>query len=174
MKKIYVLLMKTKTSTDRFIRFMTNYEYSHVAISLDKSCDKTYSFGRKKPHSILNGGFITENKNGPFFKVFNDTTCKIYEVETSDEQYEQLKNIIQTMEEKRDTYKYDYLGIAYRFFNIPKTYENKYVCSYFVADVLEKSNIHKFEKEPCFIRAEDFENLDKFKEIYSGKYLLYE
>ena len=173
MKKIYVLLMKTKTSTDRFIRFMTNYEYSHVAISLDESCDNLYSFGRKKPHSILNGGFVTENKNGAFFKAFNDTTCKIYEVETSDEQYENLKNIIEDMEKNKDIYKYDYLGIVYRFFNIPKTYENKYVCSYFVADILEKTNIHKFEKETCFIRPEDFENLDGFNEIYSGKYLLY-
>ena len=95
MKKIYVLLMKTKTSTDRFIRFMTNYEYSHVAISLDKSCENTHSFGRKKPHSILNGGFVTENKNGAFFKIFNDTTCKIYEIETTDEQYNKLEDIIE-------------------------------------------------------------------------------
>lgn len=174
MKKIYVLLMKTKTSTDRFIRFMTKYDYSHVAISLDKSCEKTYSFGRKKPHSVLNGGFVTENKNGPFFRIFNDTSCRIYEVETDDEQYEQLKNIIENIEENREIYKYDYLGIIYRFLNIPKIYENKYVCSYFVADVLEKSKIHKFEKAPCFIRAEDFENLDNFKEIYTGKYSLYQ
>ena len=173
MKKIYVLLMKTKTSTDRFIRFMTNYEYSHVAISLDKSCENTHSFGRKKPHSILNGGFVTENKNGAFFKIFNDTTCKIYEIETTDEQYNKLEDILERMEENRDIYKYDYLGIIYRFFNIPKTYENKYVCSYFVADVLEKSNIHKFDKEPCFIRAEDFENVKGFNEIYTGKYSLY-
>ena len=173
MKKIYVLLMRTKTSTDRFIRFMTKYDYSHVAISLDKSCEDTYSFGRKKPHSILNGGFVKENKDGAFFKVFNDTTCKIYEVETSDEKYEKLKNIIESMEEKKEIYKYDYLGIAYRFFNIPKTYENRYVCSYFVADVLEKSNIYKFEKEPCFIRAEDFDNVKEFNEIYAGKYHLY-
>lgn len=173
MKKIYVLLMKTKTSTDRFIRFITRYEYSHVAIALDKSCEKIYSFGRKKPHSIFNGGFTTENKNGAFFKIFNDTACKIYEVEISDEQYEQLGNIICKMEEKREIYKYDYLGIIYRFFNIPKIYENKYVCSYFVADILEKANIHKFDKEPCFIRAEDFENLEGFNEIYSGKYCLY-
>ena len=165
--------MRTKTSTDRFIRFMTKYDYSHVAISLDKSCEDTYSFGRKKPHSILNGGFVKENKDGAFFKVFNDTTCKIYEVETSDEKYEKLKNIIESMEEKKEIYKYDYLGIAYRFFNIPKTYENRYVCSYFVADVLEKSNIYKFEKDPCFIRAEDFDNVKEFNEIYAGKYHLY-
>ena len=173
MKKIYVLLMKTKTSTDRFIRFMTKYDYSHVAISLDKSCEKIYSFGRKKPHAIIPGGFVTENKDGAFFKVFNDTKCKIYEVEASEEQYEELSNIIATMEENKDIYKYDYLGLIYRFFNIQKIYENKYVCSYFVADLLEKTNIHKFDKETCFIRAEDFENLEGFNEIYSGKYCLY-
>ena len=173
MKKIYVLLMHTKTIPARFIKFITRYEYSHVAISLDKTCETIYSFGRKKVNSILDSGFSIEKKEGEFFKKFNKTRCKIYELEISDEKYENLKEVLKEMELNIDTYKYDFLGIVVRFFKIPVTFKNKYVCSYFVASVLEKSNICKFDKEVCFIKPKDFENIKGMKEIYIGEYKLY-
>ena len=71
MKKIYILLMHTKTIPSKIVRFFTRYKYSHVAMSLDKSCEVTYSFGRRKLNSILNGGFNILNKEGEFFKKFN-------------------------------------------------------------------------------------------------------
>ena len=87
MKKIYILLMHTKTIPSKIVRFFTRYKYSHVAMSLDKSCEVTYSFGRRKLNSILNGGFNILNKEGEFFKKFNRTECKIYEVDVTEEHY---------------------------------------------------------------------------------------
>ena len=77
------------------------------------------------------------------------------------------------MEKNKNEYKYDFLGTAFRYFNIPVTFKNKYVCSYFVASILEENNIYNFSKETCLIKPQDFENLDGFTEIYAGKYLLY-
>ena len=173
MKKIYILLMHTNTYPSKFVKFMTKYQYSHVALSLDKSCNTLYSFGRKRPETIIDGGFSIENKDGKFFEKFKNAECKIYELEIEDEKYENLKSAINNMEENKDEYKYDFIGTAFRYFNIPITFKNKYVCSYFVASILEENNIYNFNKETCFIRPEDFENLDGFNEIYSGKYLLY-
>ena len=67
MKKIYILLMHTNTYPSKFVKFMTKYKYSHVALSLDKNCNTLYSFGRKKPNTIIDGGFSIENKDGDFF-----------------------------------------------------------------------------------------------------------
>ena len=165
--------MHTNTKPAKFIKFVTKYEYSHVAISLGKECDVLYSFGRTKVHSILDAGFSIEVKNGEFFKAFNKTKCKIYELEVNDEQYAEVKNIIKDMESNKNEYKYDYFGIVPRYFNIPVTFKNKYVCSYFVASLLEKANIYKFEKEPCFIKPEDFAEVKGLHEIYAGQYHLY-
>lgn len=173
MKKIYILLMHTNTYPSKFVRFMTNYEYSHVALSLDKSCNTLYSFGRKRPNTIIDGGFSIENKYGKFFEKFKNSECKIYELEIEDDKYEKLKSTINNMEKNKNEYKYDFLGIAFRYFNIPVTFKNKYVCSYFVASILKENNIYNFNKETCLIKPQDFENLDGFTEIYSGKYLLY-
>jgi len=174
MKKIYVLLMHTNTKPSKFVKFMTRYEYSHVALSLDKECSEIYSFGRRKMHSIIGGGFSVENKDGEFFNFFNKTSCKIYELTIEDEQYKKVKEIIDNMKLNINNYKYDFWGIAFRFLYIPLTFKNRYVCSYFVADVLEKSNIYNFNKRTYFIKPKDFENLKGFNEIYKGKFSLYQ
>ena len=149
------------------------YNYSHVAISFSKNCNYIYSFGRKNLYSILDGGFVMENKSGKFFKRFKDTKCKIYEVEVTNKQYNDLVKIIKYMKKNKDIYSYDYLGIILRFLGIPITFKNKYVCSYFVAQLLEEANVYDFDKKTCFVSPRDFENMDGFNLIYTGKYELY-
>jgi len=174
MKKIYVLLMHTNTIPSKLVKFFTRYKYSHVGIALEKDCKTIYSFGRKSLRFIFKAGFSIEDKDGEFFKLFNQTMCKIYEVEITSEQYEKLKEIINEMALNQNDYKYDFIGIIARYFGIPLTFKNKYVCSYFVADVLEKSNIYSFDKKTSLVCPKDFENIFEFKEIYSGDYLKYE
>ena len=173
MKKIYIILMHTRTIPARLIKFFTRYEYSHVGIALEKDCNVIYSFGRRNVYSILNGGFTAEYKEGEFFHKFNQTVCKIFETQITDEQFEKLNSIFTYMKSKENEYKYDYFGIIPRFFGIPIILKNRYVCSYFVASVLERTHICSFNKRVCFIKPEDFEHLKGFKEIYRGSFNLY-
>lgn len=172
--KIYVIQMHTKTIPSRLIKIMTRYKYSHMAISFDKKCDKLYSFGRKKYNSIFDSGFVCEHKNGKFFEKFKETKCRIFEVNVTKEQYDNLKRLIENMEQNQECFKYDYVGICLRYFKIPVSFKNKYVCSYFVAEMLEEANIYKFDKKTCFIEPKDFEKINDFNLIYSGKYLFYQ
>lgn len=59
MKKVYIIQMNTNTIPSRIISLFTGYKYSHVAISFNRNCDITYSFGRKKIYTIINGGFVS-------------------------------------------------------------------------------------------------------------------
>lgn len=173
MRKIYILLMHTNTIPSKIVKLFTKYEYSHVAISLTEDCYTTYSFGRKSLYNILNGGLSIQNKDGKFFKRFNKTRCKIYELKVTDEQYETVEKILRDMKKNIDNYKYDFLGIIPRWFGIPVTFRNKFVCSHFVAYVLEKARICNFGKEQCLVIPKNFENLSGLKEIYSGSYSTY-
>ena len=173
MKKIYVIQMNTKTIPSRFVSLFTMYKYGHVALSLDEECNITYSFGRRSLYSILNGGFVIENKNGKFFNKFNNTNCRVYEVEVTEEQYNSLYETIENMMNNQDDYKYDYVGIILRYLKLPITFKNKYVCSYFVAELLEKYDVCEFDKDPCFVKPKDFEKIVGFNEVYTGKYSLY-
>ena len=171
--KVYILQMYSQTIPSKLIKFFTHYKYSHIAISFDKNCNVICSFGRTKYNSILNGGFVKENKNGEFFNYYNDTLCKIYELNITKKQYYRLKNIILNMDKNSYKYKYDYIGIVLRFFKIPITFKYKYVCSYFVADMLFKSNIYNFNKSSYFVFPKDFENIKNTRIIYDGIYKLY-
>lgn len=174
MKKIYIILMHTHTVPAKIIKAVTKYEYSHVCISLEKHCNILYSFGRRNVHSILNAGFCIEHKNGEFFKTFNKTQCKIYEIEITEEQYKKVKEILQYMQLHSKLYKYDYFGIIPRFFGIPITLKNRYVCSYFVAYILAKAKIYYFNKKICMIKPQDLAKLKGANEIYQGSYMLYQ
>jgi len=173
MRKIYIILMHTNTIPSKLVKLFTRYEYSHVGISLDKSCNTIYSFGRKKFNSILNGGFSIEHKTGEFFNKFNKTTCCIYEVKIDEEKYQKVKKILKDMKLHTEIYKYDYLGLIPRYLGIPITKKNRYVCSYFVATILEKTEIYLFDKKTCFVIPKDFENINIFNEIYRGSYKQY-
>jgi len=173
MKKIYLLQMNTKTIPSKIISLFTMYKYSHVAISFNRNCNYIYSFGRKKVYSILNGGFTMESKTGKFFNKFNDTECRIYEVNVTNKQYNDLIKIIKYMKKNANVYGYDYLGLFLRCLKIPVTFKNKYVCSYFVAQLLEDVNIYDFKKDTFFVKPRDFDGINEFNLIYSGNYSLY-
>lgn len=170
MKSIYLIQMQTYTGAARIIRRFTKDKYSHIGISFDKDGDVIYSFGRRKVNNPLNGGFTIEKKDGSFFKKYNKSICKIYEVEVTNRQYRQLKRILNKMEKNKENYKYDFVGIILRYFRIPVTFKNRYVCSYFIAELLDSCDIYKFNKKLSFIRPGDFDDL-LGKVIYEGKYL---
>lgn len=173
MKKIYILLMHTNTFPSKLIKFFTRYKYTHVALSLDGDCNTIYSFGRKSLHSIFHGGFVIEKQNGMFFQTFHQTICQVYEMEVSQEQYDTVKRILSDMTQHIHIYKYDFFGLIPRYFGIPVTIKNKYVCSFFVAEVLEKANLVKFPKKVCFVHPKDFTALKELNKIYEGSYLAY-
>lgn len=166
-EKIYILLLHSKTIPAKIVKLFTRYKYSHVALAIDKDCEKIYSFGRKKLNNPFIGGFVIENKDGKFFSKFNSTICKIYEVDVSEEQKNNILNKLSYMKQNERMYKYDFLGLFLRMLNIKIKFKNKYVCSSFVSEILEKNNIYHFENE--FVKPKDFECLN-FKVIYEGLY----
>ena len=173
MKKVYVIQMDTKTVPSRIISFFTMYKYSHVVLSFDEDCNITYSFGRRNIYSIFGGGFVVESKNGDFFRKFKNTKCRIYEIVVSDSQYDCLRDTIKDMIEHKNIYGYDYLGIILRYLKFPIIFKNKYVCSYFVAELLENARICSFDKKTFNVKPKDFEKIDGLNLIYTGKYLMF-
>ena len=118
MKDIYILQMHTGTIPSIIIKLFTRYKYSHVLISLDNSFTKMYSFGRKQLFNPLNGGLVIEDINGKFFKRFNKTKCRIYKLIITNQQYNKLKNILDDFEQNLDDYKYDFLGIIFKYISM--------------------------------------------------------
>lgn len=168
MKDIYILQTHTGTIPGSIIKFLTQYKYSHILISLNNDFSKMYSFGRKSVINPLNAGFVIQDIDGKFFSKFSKTKCRIYKLTITNEQYDKLKYILNNFETNKEEYKYDIIGLLLKYFFIPIKRENHFVCSQFVAEVLKEAEIYKFNKPTSLVRPKDFEKITSSEEIYSG------
>ncbi len=64
--------------------------------------------------------------------------CRVYSLEVDNLQYENLYKNIKSISDYREDYYYDTMALIYLPMNIHRHSEYKYVCSNFVADMLEK------------------------------------
>lgn len=166
MKKIYLILTHTGTVLSRIIKSYTKNEFSHVSISLDKDLKEMYSFGRKNPYNPLRGGLVHEYIDSGTFKRFYKTKCRVYSLEVTDKQYNEISNKIYEMYEKKDIYKFNIIGLLEVSINKKFNKENYYYCAEFVKYLLEQANIEN--NLPYIIKPEDFKDLEGIKEIYAG------
>ncbi|MDF2566832.1 MAG: hypothetical protein K0R90_288 [Oscillospiraceae bacterium] len=173
-KNVYILLTQTGTVVSKIIRKRTNFPYNHVSIALDNELHYLYSFGRKVPRFPLLAGFVREDVKNGFYSIFKDTRCCVYKISVSEEEYSQLKYAVASFEQNCDRYKYNMIGLAGAWFNIPLGRKDHYFCTQFVANVLEVSGIFSFGKDPVMVRPEDFENVPNSEIVYKGLLCEYE
>jgi len=97
MEKIYIILTHTGTNLSKLIKNYTKDEFSHVSIALDRELKHMYSFGRLNPYNPIWAGFVHEYIDKGTFKRFYLTKAKVYELSVTKEQYEIVKNTIQSI-----------------------------------------------------------------------------
>lgn len=166
MKKIYIVLTHTGTTLSRIIKGFTKDEFSHVSISLDSNLKEMYSFGRLEPYNPFWGGFVHEYIDRGTFKRFYKTKTKIYSMQITDEQYEKAKNAIYKIEQEKENYKFNIIGLLAVGFHKKIGKEYSFYCAEFVKYVMEKADIKT--NLPDIVKPEDFKMLDNIEEIYSG------
>ena len=166
MKEIYIVLTHTGTVLSRIIKGYTRDEFSHVSISLDKELKEMYSFGRLNPYNPFWGGFVQEGINFGTFKRFRKTVCKIYSLKITEEQYNNVRGMIEYIKSSKQLQKFNVIGLFAVGFNKRISFENSFYCAEFVKYVLDKSEIEN--NLPEMIRPEDFKKLENSSIIYDG------
>ena len=166
MKKIYIVLTHTGTTLSKIIKKYTKDEFSHVSISLDEKLSNMYSFGRLHPYNPFWAGFVQEFKNKGTFGRFKETKTKIYSLEITENQYEIIKRSIENIQENRNKYKFNIIGLLAIGFHKRIKKEQSFYCAEFVKYVIEKAKLNI--NLPEMIRPEDFKNIKELKLIYNG------
>ena len=167
MKKIYIVMTQTGTLLSRVIKIYSGCKYAHVSLSLDKNLDEMYSFGRLNPYNPFWGGFIHEKVNSGTFKRFKNTVAGIEEFEVTDEQYDNIKNIIKKMEERINPYRFNILGLIGAGFNISVHMKDHFYCAEFIKYLLEAGGVKV--SLPKIVAPDDFMTIPNTKMIYMGK-----
>lgn len=167
-KEVYILLTYTGTLFSKGIKLYTKNKYTHVSLSLDHNLESVYSFGRKYPFNPLIGGFVKEDMKKGTYSWYPFTDCVVYRLKVTNEQYENIKEIIKQFESSSEKYKYNLLGFVGVVFNVPIETKYHYFCSQFVAKVMEDSNINLFNKHNSLVRPSDFQKSPYLEKIYEG------
>lgn len=166
--QVYLLLSHSGSMFSRVINLYTNHPYTHISISLDKSLQQVYSFGRLNPYNPFIAGFVKEDINYGTFSRFPKTTCSIYSTKLTQKQYSSIEREINRFRAEGHKYTYNFLGILTGIFKYPLSREYKYFCSQFVSEVFINSGIHLTEKHPGLTTPMDILQYNGLEPIYSG------
>ncbi len=173
MKKVYVITCKTGTILSHIIKWLTGEPYPHCSISLDKSLYRMYSFGRRTPYDVFNAGLVHERPDKNIFARFPKTTCCIYEIDVTNEQYVTIWNNIKEFWQHKEKYHFNHPGIVAAWVNLYPDIPDFYYCSQFVGCMLEKAGVKYSEKPFRQVRSVDFRESSVTRKIYEGNLLEY-
>lgn len=167
MKKIYLFISSRITNVSKAIGFFTHSPSTHTTLSLNACFDEMYTFSRKTMR-LFPSGFVKENIRTNVLKKRDKCPCRVYEIELTDEKYENLRCEIAKFECEGEKYKYAVLGIFLCFFRIKKTFKYKRFCSQFVSELLRDGVGLKLPYDPSLMRPKDFLKLKCLKLVYEG------
>lgn len=134
-KKLYVMISRTNTKMGNFIRFFTRYDYNHVSLSLDKELKSLVSFARIVQDAPLYGGFVTESFER-FLHNGKNSHVKLYEVDITEEKYNNLKKLFSLADNPDNGLVYNYLDALMTPVGINIKIKGAYTCLSFANTVL--------------------------------------
>jgi hypothetical protein len=165
-KQVFILLTNTGSLLTKLIKLYTKKPYNHASIAFDQHLSEVYSFGRKTARNPFIGGFVKEDVR---IGLFKHADCAIFSITVSESQLQKMKHYLQVIEAQKKHYRYNFLGLFGVMFNKPLKRKNAFFCSQFVAYILNKSAIMKFEKPLALIAPYDLQCVSNLQLVYEGK-----
>lgn len=170
-RKIYILLTDTGTIFTKIIKLYTKKPFNHASIVIDEHFNKVYSFGRRYPRNPFMAGFVKENIRGGLFKKAD---CAIYCVTINEKQFQKIVGKISEMEEHKNEYKYNLIGLIAVLLNKQMDRKNAFFCSHFVASILDESGIPLSKQKPLsLVTPYDITEYLSLEIMYEGKLSFY-
>ena len=168
-RTIYVVISQTGTILSRILKVITGAKYNHASLSLVPDLETMYSFGRLHPYNPVHGGFVEESPHKGTFKRFRNTKVTVLSIAVTDEQYEALKEKLESMLENKDRYHYNYVGLFLAGVKIPYHQRRCYYCSEFVKEMLVRHGIRGADQLASIVEPMHFLQLPDANYVYCGK-----
>lgn len=163
---LYIVLTNTKTFMGKIIKNVTQAEFNHASLGLDKTFNHVYGFGRNTDSD--ESGFILEKMDGGIYRDNDADYCQL-ELKVTYEEYMSVVKMIKRFERSKTKFSFNKLGLVFNALNIPYNRKFEFFCSQFIGFVFEQSNITLFDKNYGLVRPNDFLLHPDLKEIRRGK-----
>lgn len=138
MDYVYVVFSHTHTRIGGMIRFFTRYTYNHVALSIDESLEKLYSFARYRAHSPFRGGFSVEMPCSYCGDAY-DTHIRIYRLPDPDGS---LRASLERFARECGHYIYNLFAAAFLVLRLRVSIPASSTCLDFAAEMLREERIY--------------------------------
>ncbi len=143
---LYVMISHTGTGVGRLIRGISRYRFNHVAMTLDPSFRKWYSFARINRNVALYGGFIEESAER-YFAFGTDVPVKIFKLPISEKKYAHLTDLFAKAGTLDNELVYNFFDILAAIVGWQVKIPGAYTCLGFCCTVIEHDfkNIRELE-----------------------------
>ncbi|MBE1553049.1 hypothetical protein [Sporosarcina limicola] len=169
-RTIYIVLTDTGTLLSRAIGLYTREDLNHASIAFDEQLTEMYSFGRKQRHNPFVGGFVKEEAAEG---IFRDADCAIFSCEVSDEEYDKMRMKIRQIEQNKEQYRYNFIGLFGIAFKVKIQRKRAFFCSQFVATIVNESGVPMFAIKPYLVQPHHFADVPCLIQIYEGDLQVY-
>lgn len=165
---IFICVSQTGTNIAKAIKFFTRKPYNHVSVTDDPTFSVMYSFCRNRPRLPLPATFNQEFVGYGTLGKFEQIPCEIYSIPVSAEQKKRFYKKLRHFMEYRQSYSYNIIGMWAVLFQIDLRRKHKFVCSQFVAYVLEEIGI-ALPKPAALCSPEDLRYIPAATLVYRGE-----
>lgn len=107
----------------------------------------------------LDRGFLGKQGNIP---------CALLRLNVPDKVYYRAKNRVYNMLQRRENYRYNFVGLLMCQLHIPLALPNQYFCSQFVSMILAESGALELPKPAALMHPSDFCTIKDLQVLYFG------
>ncbi len=168
---IYIVLVKALTGLGKFARRFSKYEYTHIAVCMNKNIDDFITFSRKKHYTPFNSGFMHETLDCYAFGNNEKIKLKIFKLPVTIENKKIIEQYIKKVANDNE-YIFNLYSMAtmslFHGFRIYKAHN----CMSFVSKILKLSKSVNMTKKYYKYSIKDIDILlsdYKYKEEYFYK-----
>lgn len=158
MKYLYITLIMAHTGLGRAARLITGYEYTHIAVSTDRSLTDFLSFSRRRHSQPFDAGFMHEKRDYYAFGKHDFFKAKVFKIPVSEERFKKIAEFIRECEEDKELI-FNLFSMAtmpvIHGFRIYKTYN----CMSFTAKVIQLSGAVSMNKPYYKYSIKDMDRL---------------
>lgn len=134
-KTITVLLSRQYDTFSKLVYYVTGRGYTHASLSLDEDEECYYSFNIK--------GFRRERPSR--WKKQGEKIA--YRMLIPESEYDVIYDEVKRMEAHSESLSYSSIGVFFCLLHIPFKMKNKYFCSQFVTEMLQKTSSIQLKKK---------------------------
>lgn len=136
---LYLMISHTDTAIGKAIRYLTDYDYNHVSLSLDPTFQHWVSFARYARNVPLAGGFVEETADR-FFVGGGPMPVRIFRLEIPENRYRRLKKLFVDAGHPECGLIYNTFGAIASSVGVSFPVAGAYTCLEFANAVLEESH----------------------------------